>query len=160
MLVPVGPGTSLTHQTPPCCLPLPEGGAVLAVLLLQHVVVAQVLLAAAAWEGLHKLFLKDEKERADVSDGQTTGGRGSRTRTNLEADLALSPLPFPPMQADHEGFVALLPVQSHGFMALAERLDLVLLHVRNNLKQKETIRTFNFLSEIIWCVQHNGGSSS
>lgn len=56
--VPVSPGTSLTHQTPSCCLPLPEGGAVLAVLLLQHVVVAQVLLAATAREGLHKLLLK------------------------------------------------------------------------------------------------------
>lgn len=48
MSLPFSPGSSLTHQTSPCCLPLPEGGAVLAVLLLQHAVVAQVLLAASA----------------------------------------------------------------------------------------------------------------
>lgn len=48
MSVPVSPGPSLTHQTSACCLPLPEGGAVLAVLLLQHAVVAKVLLAASA----------------------------------------------------------------------------------------------------------------
>lgn len=40
MSVPVSPGPSLTHQTPACCLPLPEGSTVLAVLLLQHAVVA------------------------------------------------------------------------------------------------------------------------
>lgn len=46
--VPVSPGASLTHQTPPRCLPLPQGGVILAVLLLQHAVVAEVLLAATA----------------------------------------------------------------------------------------------------------------
>ena len=46
--VPFSPGASLTHQAPPCCLPLPEGSAVLAVLLLQHAVVAEVLLTATA----------------------------------------------------------------------------------------------------------------
>lgn len=45
---PVSPGPSLTHQTPPRCLPLPQGGVILAVLLLQHAVVAEVLLAATA----------------------------------------------------------------------------------------------------------------
>lgn len=47
MAVPVRPGPPLTNQTPACCLPLPEGGTVLAVLLLQHTVVAEVLLAAS-----------------------------------------------------------------------------------------------------------------
>lgn len=53
---------------------------------------------------------------------------------NLEADLALSSLPLSLMQADHEGLVALFPVQSHGLVALTEHLDFILLHVRNNLK--------------------------
>lgn len=38
------------------------------------------------------------------------------------------------MQADHESLVALLPVESHGLMTLAECFDFILLHVRDNLK--------------------------
>ena len=54
--------------------------------------------------------------------------------TNLEADLALPALPLPPVEADHVGLVALLPVQRHGLVALAEGLDLVLLHVGDDLR--------------------------
>ena len=54
----------------------------------------------------------------------------------LEADLALSTLPLPPVEADHVGLVAFLPVQRHGLVALAEGLDLVLLHVRDDLGRK------------------------
>lgn len=58
MSIPVSPRPPFAHQTPACCLPLPEGGTVLAVLLLEHAVVAEVLLAAAARERLHKLLLR------------------------------------------------------------------------------------------------------
>lgn len=57
--------------------------------------------------------------------------------TNLEADLALTPLPLSLMQADHEGLVALLPVESHGLVALAECFDFILLHVGDNLKTEQ-----------------------
>lgn len=68
------------------------------------------------------------------------GMLGSRLichRTDLEADLALAALPLALVQADHEGLVALLPVQRHGLVALAEDLDLVLLHVRDDLREKK-----------------------
>lgn len=64
---------------------------------------------------------------------------------HLETDLALAPLPFPLMQADHEGFVALLPVQSHGLMTLTEHLDFILFHVRNNLLSEKYEKHFYFL---------------
>ena len=61
--IPVGPGPSLTDVAPPRRLPLAEGGGRLAVLLLQHAVVAQVLLATAPRERLHKLLLRGRGER-------------------------------------------------------------------------------------------------
>ena len=64
--------------------------------------------------------------------------------TNLEADLALPALPLPPVEADHVGLVALLPVQRHGLVALAEGLDLVLLHVGDDLRwggRKRPVKT-------------------
>lgn len=63
---------------------------------------------------------------------------------NLEADLALPPLPLPLMQADHEGLVALFPVQSHGLMTLAEHLNFILLHVRNNLEMDKKQKISDF----------------
>lgn len=45
--IPVSPRSPFADEAPTRCLPLPQGGAVLAVLLLEHTVVAQVLLAAA-----------------------------------------------------------------------------------------------------------------
>lgn len=75
--------------------------------------------------------------------------------TNLEADLALTPLPLSLVQADHESLVALLPIESHCLMALAECFDFILLHVRDNLKTnklRENISmTFSnkFVSNII-----------
>lgn len=59
--VPVSPGSSLTHQTSTCSLPLPKHGTVVAELLFQHAVVPEVLLAASSREGLHKLLLKQNQ---------------------------------------------------------------------------------------------------
>lgn len=59
--IPVGPRSPLANQAPARRLPLPEVGAVLAVLLLEHAIVAQVLLAAAARERLHELLLREAK---------------------------------------------------------------------------------------------------
>lgn len=69
--VPVCPGASLTHQAAACSSPLPEDGTVLAVKLLQHAVVSQVLLPAAPREGLHKLLLRDggARNRESVCSG-------------------------------------------------------------------------------------------
>lgn len=57
--------------------------------------------------------------------------------TNLEANLALTPLSLSFMQADHESLIALLPIQSHGLMAPAEHFNFILLHIWNNLETKE-----------------------
>lgn len=67
MSVPFSPGPSLTHQAPARCLPLPEGGTVLTVLLLQHAVVTQILLAASAGKRLDKLLLRGRKEEKEFT---------------------------------------------------------------------------------------------
>lgn len=59
--------------------------------------------------------------------------------TNLESDLAFTPLSFSFMQADHKGLVALLPIESHSFMTLAKCLNFILLHVRDYLETKQGI---------------------
>lgn len=54
----------------------------------------------------------------------------------LKSDLALASFPLPAVQVHHEGFVTVLPVQSHVLMSLTERLDLILLHVRDDLRRE------------------------
>ena len=63
---PVCPGPSLTDKASARCLPLPEGGAVVRVQLLEHAVVAQVLLSATSAEGFHKLLLWPEERGVSV----------------------------------------------------------------------------------------------
>lgn len=62
-------------------------------------------------------------------------------QADLKADLALAALPLAFVQADHEGLVALLPVQCHGLVTLAEDLNLILLHVGDNLRNKNNTNT-------------------
>lgn len=54
---PVSPRSSVAQEGSPCCLPLPDDGAVLRVHLLQHAVVPQVLLTSSPAKRLHKLIL-------------------------------------------------------------------------------------------------------
>lgn len=51
----------------------------------------------------------------------------------LKTYLALSSHPISAVQVEHEGFKAVLPVQSHVLMTLTEHLDLILLHVGDDL---------------------------
>lgn len=53
----------------------------------------------------------------------------------LKPDLALAPFPLAAVQVHHEGFVTVLKVQSHALMPLTEHLDLILLHVGDDLRR-------------------------
>lgn len=62
---------------------------------------------------------------------------------HLKAYLALSSLSLLAVQTEHERLVTVLPVESHVLMTLTERLDLILLHVGNNLiKQMHKIQIY------------------
>lgn len=60
----------------------------------------------------------------------------AKCRKYLKSDLALASLPLPPVQVHHKCFVTVLPVQSHALVSLTEGLDLVLLHIRDDLRRE------------------------
>lgn len=111
--VPVSPGSSLTHQTSTCSLPLPKEGTVVAELLFQHAVVPEVLLAASSREGLYKLLLK--QNQVEFMGNENLDAKKDSYCTiydhiYLEADFAFTPLSIPFMETDHKSLIAFLPI--------------------------------------------------
>lgn len=127
-------------------------------LLLEHTVVAQVLLAAAARERLHELLLGAAANGQRVSSECWEFWDPALSpllpfichRADLKADFALAAFPLALVQADHEGLVALLPVQRHGLVALAEDLNLILLHVGDNLRNDGNERNIQITKQHVY----------
>lgn len=62
----------------------------------------------------------------------------------LKSYLALSSLSVPAVQIEHERLITFLPKKGHVLMTLAERLDLILLHVGYNLTKQTKIKFTNY----------------